>query len=207
MCSEELRKETVEAGPAVKEGEDTTPNSPDLPGMVHFVLGLAPSTALTLLWVEKTEVLDDPQRRGSGGRSLECCFLCIVRGRQGDVHSHRRLARKAWDAEGRHGMRGGSQDRRPGSRAWGRGRRREGAGPPEVRTQVHNSHASSSHSLLGQPFLTSPSCPQGPASSLVDLSRNGQAPPRVSISSPHVMGGGGAGSPGRHRGLSVCALL
>lgn len=98
MCSEELRKETVEAGPAVKEGEDTTPNSPDLPGMVHFVLGLAPSTDLTLLWVEKTEVLDDPQRRGSVGRSLECCLLCIVRGRQGDVHSHRRLARKAWDA-------------------------------------------------------------------------------------------------------------
>lgn len=40
---------------------------------------------------------------------------------------HRRLARKAWGA-------GSFPSRRPGSRAWGRGSRREGAGPPEVRT-------------------------------------------------------------------------
>lgn len=40
MCSEELRKETVEAGagPAVKEGEDTTPNSPDLPYSILFLV-------------------------------------------------------------------------------------------------------------------------------------------------------------------------
>ena len=170
--------------------------------MQHFVLGLAPSTALTLLWVEKTEVLPGPQRRGSGGRSLECCHLCIMRGRQGDVHT----LSATGGLPGRHGVWGGSQARRLGSRAWGRGSRREGAGPPEVRQpppKVHDSHDSWSHCVLGQPFLASPSCPQGPASSLVDLSRNGQAPPRVSIS-PHVMGGGDDGSSGRHRGLSVC---
>lgn len=38
MCSEELRKETVEAGPAVKEGEDTTPNSPGLPCSILFLV-------------------------------------------------------------------------------------------------------------------------------------------------------------------------
>lgn len=73
--------------------------------MQHFVLGLAPSTALTLLWVEKTEVLDDLQRRGSGGRSLECCHLYIVRGRQGDV----RTLSATGGLPGRHGVRGGSQ--------------------------------------------------------------------------------------------------
>lgn len=97
--------------------------------MQHFVLGLAPSTALTLLWVEKTEVLPGPQRRGSGGRSLECCHLCIMRGRQGDVHT----LSATGGLPGRHGVWGGSQARRLGSRAWGRGSRREGAGPPEVR--------------------------------------------------------------------------